>query len=229
MNAMVGQMIQFSDSEEKYDGYLAPAVGGKGPGVIVLQEWWGLVPHIKDVADRFAKAGFTALAPDLFRGKSTTEPDEAASLMMALHIGETEKLLASAIAALITHTAVEGDKVGVVGFCMGGQLSLYAACSNPSIKACVDFYGIHPDVQPALRALNGPVLGIFAENDAYASPEQVRALTEELTLLEKPHEFITYPGTDHAFFNDTRPVYDKVAAEDAWKRVCEFFDANLQA
>ena len=221
-------MIQFSDGKETYEGYLSPAASGKGPGLIVIQEWWGLVPHIKDVADRLSQAGFTALAPDLYRGKTATEPDEAGSLMMALHIGETETILADAILALLTNPATEGDKVGVVGFCMGGQLSLFAACCNPAIRACVDFYGIHPNVQPALRALNGPVLGIFAENDSYASPEQVRALTEELTLLEKPHEFITYPGTSHAFFNDSGHAYDSEAAADAWARVIKFFNEELR-
>jgi len=228
MNAVKGQMIQFASGEEKYEGYLSPAVGGKGPGIIVIQEWWGLVPHIKDVADRFSEAGFTALAPDLYGGESATEPDNAASLMMALHIGETEKMLSASIGALLANDATQGESVGVVGFCMGGQLALFAACCNPSIRACVDFYGIHPSVQPALRALIGPVLGIFAENDAYASPEQVRALTEELTLLGKPHEFITYPGTSHAFFNDTGRAYDKEAAGDAWTRVIAFFNESLR-
>ncbi len=222
-----GQMIQFADGSETYEGYLAPSVNGKGPGIIVLQEWWGLVPHIKDVADRFAQAGFTALAPDLYRGKTADEPDDAGSLMMALHIGDTEALLAKAIEALLANEAVEGGKVGVIGFCMGGQLSLFAACCNPTIGACVDFYGIHPSVQPALRALNGPVLGIFAETDAYAGPDQVHALTEELTLLGKQHQFITYPGTTHAFFNDARPAHNEEAAKDAWTRVLEFFRREL--
>jgi len=221
-------MIQFGSGDDACDGYLSPAEGGKGPGIIVIQEWWGLVPHIKDVADRFADAGFTALAPDLYRGKTTTEPDEAGSLLMALHIGETEQLLSSAVEALIANPATEGEKLGVVGFCMGGQLALFAACGHPAIGACVDFYGIHPNVQPALRKLNGPVLGIFAQNDAYASPDQVRALTEELTLLEKPHEFITYPGTSHAFFNDTGKAYDKAAADDAWTRVVSFLSKELR-
>jgi len=225
---MNSEMIQFSDGETTYEGYLAKSATGSGPGIIVLQEWWGLVPHIKDVADRFANAGYTALAPDLYGGQTANDPDEAATLMQALHIGETEKLLAHAISALLANSATQGEKVGVVGFCMGGQLSLFAACCNPIIRACVDFYGIHPNVQPALRDLNGPVLGIFAEDDAYAGPKQVAALTEELTLLGKQHEFITYPGTKHAFFNDVRPAYNKEAAEDAWNRVLAFFAENLR-
>lgn len=224
---MNGKMIRFADGENSYDGYLSPAVSGRGPGLIVIQEWWGLVPHIKDVADRFAAEGFTSLAPDLYLGKTATEPDEAGSLMMALHIGQTERILGRAIDALLADPSVEPKKVGVVGFCMGGQLSLFAACTNPTINACVDFYGIHPNVQPALRDLNCPVLGIFAEHDSYASPEQVNALHEELTLLGKLHEFITLPGTNHAFYNDTGKAYDKEAADGAWSKVIEFFKSQL--
>jgi len=226
---MNGELIQFAGGEEVYEGYLSVPSSGSGPGVIVIQEWWGLVPHILAVTDRFAAAGFTALAPDLYRGVRAEDPDEAASLMMALHIGDTSKLLASAIDALIEDPATTGERVGVVGFCMGGQLSLYAACDNWKIAACIDYYGIHPNVQPVLRELSGPLLGFFAEHDDYAGPDQVHALTEELTLLGKPHEFITYPGTHHAFFNDTRPAYNKEAADDSWKRAVAFFHESLSS
>lgn len=220
-------MIQFADGEDTYDGYLSTSSNGKGPGLIVIQEWWGLVPHIMDIADRFSEAGFTALAPDFYAGKTASEPDEAGSLMMALHIGETERILRLAIDTLNANPTVDEGKIGVIGFCMGGQLSLYAACANPQIRACVDFYGIHPNVQPALRDLSGPVLGIFAENDAYADQAQVNALSEELSLLEKPHEFLTFPGTNHAFFNDTGKAYNKEAADDAWAKVIDFLNREL--
>lgn len=220
-------MIKFADEGTTYEGYLCPASSGHGPGLIVLQEWWGLVPHIKAVADRFAAEGFTAFAPDLYGGKTTTEPDEAASLMMALGIGDTAHLVKRAIEVLKANPACGGSKVGVVGFCMGGQLALYAACGSQEIGACVDFYGIHPSAQPALRALSGPLLGIFAEHDDYVGPQQVGALSQELSLLDKHHEFITYPGVGHAFFNDTRAAYNKAAAEDAWKRVVAFLRENL--
>ena len=226
---MNGEMVRFANGEATYEGYLSQAVSGRGPGLIVLQEWWGLVPHIKEVADRFAQAGFTALAPDLYGGKTASEPDEAGSLMMALGIAETEKLLTRAIDTLKANPGTEGDKIGVIGFCMGGQLSLFAACCNPAIRACVDFYGIHPNVKPSLMDLNGPLLGIFAEHDAYASPEQVKALEEQLAALGKAHEFIPYPGTHHAFFNDTGRAYDKVAADDAWNRVVAFLRKELMS
>jgi carboxymethylenebutenolidase len=225
---MNGEMISFSDGNEVYEAYFSPSETGKGPGIIVIQEWWGLVGHIKDVADRFAKAGFTALAPDLYGGKTADEPDEAASLMMALHIGHTEAILRKAILTLLARPETEGDKVGVVGFCMGGQLAMFAAGSNPVIGATVNFYGIHPKVEPSHRNINGPILGFFAENDTYANPEAVRALSAELTLLGKPHEFITYPNTGHAFFNDDRPSYDRSASVDAWMRMTAFLNENLR-
>jgi carboxymethylenebutenolidase len=224
----MGQMISFNGGPENYEGYLAPSKTGAGPGIIVLQEYWGLVPHIKDICDRFANEGFTALAPDLYKGDSTTDPSEAATLMQALNISETEQILSKAILCLLSRTEVSSQRVGVIGFCMGGQLAMFAAASNPVISACVNFYGIHPKVQPSYRDLNGPVLGLFAEHDNYASPDAVKALDMELTLLEKPHDFHTYPGTHHAFFNDTRPeVYDAEASGDAWGRTLAFFRENI--
>jgi carboxymethylenebutenolidase len=225
----MGEMIQFSSGDQQFDGYLAVSATGVGPGVIVLQEWWGLVGHIKDVADRFAAEGFTALAPDLYQGKTTAEPDEAATLMQAMSIAETEKILAEAVITLGAHPATTSEeRIGIIGFCMGGQLALFAACNNPAIKAAVSFYGIHPKVNPVYRELNGPVLGIFAEHDNYASPAAVKALSEELTLLGKPHTFTTYPGTHHAFFNDQRPeVYDSEASADAWAKTLAFFRTEL--
>lgn len=224
----MGQRIEFSCQGESYAGYLAQSGKGTGPGVIVLQEWWGLVGHIEDVADRFGAEGFTALAPDLYRGATADEPDDAASLFMALNIAETEKVMRCAIRRLLDDPATSGSKVGVIGFCMGGQLSLYAACANPAeIGACVNFYGVHPNVHPDFTKLEAPVLGIFAEHDDYASPERVRAMSEELDRLGKSHTFHTYPGTRHAFFNDERPAYDPAAASDAWGRTLGFLRQAL--
>ncbi len=224
---MDGRMIDFAVNGGSCSGYLS-SPSAPGFGVIVLQEWWGLVPHIKEVCDRFAEAGFNALAPDLYDGESTTEPDEAGSLMMALNIASTEKKLASAVTALLADPNTKGSKVGIVGFCMGGQLSMFAACQNPEIGACVNFYGVHPAVSPDFSQLHAPMLGIFAETDPYASPEVVNHLSAQLTAIGKPHEFITYPGTQHAFFNDHRlEVFAPEPAADAWKRTLSFFDQNL--
>lgn len=225
---MNGEMIDFRGNGETFQGYLSPSKAGTGRGVIVIQEWWGLVGHIKSVADRFADAGFTALAPDFYKGETTAEPDEAGSLMMALNISEAEKILHGAVEALLANPATNGEKVGVVGFCMGGQLALFAATVNPRIGACVDFYGIHPNVQPRFEALGAPVLGFFAEHDDYASPSAVAALSRTLDEHGKAHEFHSYAGAHHAFFNDDRPeVYNKLAADDAWKRTIAFLRKNL--
>lgn len=224
----MGEMVNFDSGDERYEGYLAVPSSGRGPGVIVIQEYWGLVGHIKSVADRFAGEGFTALAPDLYKGKQADEPDEAGKMMMALDIDEVAKVLARAAEWLSGQDAVSSEKVGVVGFCMGGQLSLFTACLSPHIGACVDFYGIHPNVKPDLNRLQSPVLGLFAEHDEFATPEAVRQLDEDLTRHGKAHEFVRYPGTHHAFFNDARPeVYDAEAAADAWRRVLELFRRHL--
>lgn len=220
---MNGDIIEFKGNGQTYTGYLSPAPNG-GPGVIVIQEWWGLVDHIKDVADRFAAAGFTSLAPDFFHGKTAKSPDEAGKLFMALNIADAEKMLRGASEALLSHSACTSKTAGVVGFCMGGQLALYAASKNTDkISACVDFYGIHPNVQPDFQNIKGPILGFFGEKDSSVSPEKVKALSEKLTAAGKQHQFHTYPGASHAFFNDTRSeVYDANAAADAWNRTLEF-------
>jgi carboxymethylenebutenolidase len=225
---MNGEMISFECNGESYQGYLAKSKSGSGPGVILLQEWWGLVGHIKNLADRFAAEGFIVLAPDLYKGEATAEPEEAGKLMMALNIADAEKQMACAVSHLLGNPAVTSQKAGAVGFCMGGQLSLYAASVNSQIGACVDFYGIHPHVHPPLERLQAPVLGVFAERDGYASPEVVEKLDAELTRLGKPHEFHTYDETDHAFFNDARPeVYSQTASDDAWSRTVAFLKENL--
>ena len=169
-----------------------------------------------------------ALAPDLYHGESTKSPDEAGKLMMALRIDEAEKDLRGAIQHLLNQEATTGTKVGVIGFCMGGALSLYAASKNAQVGACVVFYGIHPNVKPDLPSLQAPVLGIYAERDQFVPPESVRELERQLKALGKSVEIHIYPDTDHAFFNDQRPdVYNPKAAEDAWRRVIQFFAKHL--
>jgi carboxymethylenebutenolidase len=196
--------------------------------VIVIQEWWGLVDHIKQVADRFARAGFVALAPDLYHGEASERPDEAGRLMMALDIGRAVRDLGAAVAFLLAQDGVRGDRVGVVGFCMGGQLALAAACADARVGACVDFYGVHPNVTLDFSALQAPVLGLFAENDAAVSPETARKLETDIRSAGKSVEIVVVPGVGHAFFNDSRPdAYDRAAAEDAWDRTRRFFDAHL--
>jgi carboxymethylenebutenolidase len=219
-------MVEFPSNGQLTRGYLATPAQGKGAGVLVIQEWWGLVPHIKTVCDRFAAEGFSALAPDLYHGKTTNEPDEAGKLFMALNIGRAEQDLAGAARYLASHSSTA--RLGAVGFCMGGQLALFAGCIEPSIGAVVDFYGIHPNVKPDYARLGGPVLGLFAEKDAFVTPQAARQVEADIRKAGKQAEIHVYPGVEHAFFNDERPdVYSKAAAEDAWKRTLAHFRKHL--
>lgn len=226
----MGEMVQFPYAGGTTGGYLAVPEQGSGPGVVVIQEWWGLVDHIKDLCDRFAAEGFVALAPDLYHGKSTKSPDEAGKLMMALRIDEAERDLSAAAEYLANHESTSSEKIGVVGFCMGGALALYTATKNSKIGACVVFYGGHPKVKPDLPNLHAPVLGLYGENDRSVTPAVVRDLEQRLKTLGKQIEVKIYPGADHAFFNDTRPqVYNAEAAADAWQRTVDFLRKNLSA
>ena len=162
----MGEMIRFPANGHTTAGYLALPASGRGPGLLVIQEWWGLVDHIKDLADRFAGEGFVTLAPDFYDGKSTKSPDDAAKLFMALNIDRAAADLRGAADFLIGHDAVTSDKVGAIGFCMGGQLALSAGMAYPDrIAATVDFYGIHPKVAIDPARLRVPVLGHFGERD----------------------------------------------------------------
>ena len=218
---MPGKMIDFKSNGGTTHGYLATPAGGKGPGLLVIQEWWGLVGHIKKVCDRFAAEGFSALAPDMYHGQTASEPDGAGKLLMALNIAQAEKDLRGAAAALATHSSTA--KIGAVGFCMGGQLALYAGCEFPElIGAVVDFYGIHPAVKANLSRLSGPVLGHFANKDKGTPPETANALVKQLRDSGKEVE-VNFYDADHAFFNDTRPmVHDVEASKLAWERTLAF-------
>ena len=227
----MGQMVEFPSNGGTGQGYLAAPGAGAGIGLIVIQEWWGLVPHIHDVCDRFAAEGFTALAPDLYRGATTTEPDEAGKLVMALNLDRAATDMGGAVDFLRASDQVRGDGVGVTGFCMGGGLAMLLALQRPdAVKACVPFYGFIPwsSVQLDWSALRAPMLGHFAEHDEYFSAEAARDLESTLRGLGKEVDFHVYAGTHHAFFNDTRPeVYDHEAASTAWTRTLEFLRAKL--
>jgi carboxymethylenebutenolidase len=224
---MAGKMIDFPANGTKTSGYLATPATGKGPGVLVLQEWWGLVRHIKNVCDRFAAEGFTALAPDLYHGKTAAEPDEAGKLFMALNVGQAEKDLRGAVTTLLQQASTKTG--GAIGFCMGGQLALFAATLNPSVAACVNFYGIHPNVKPDYSKLSGPVLGLFAEKDGFVTPTVAKEVDAAIKKAGKQSEIHIYPNVDHAFFNDERAdVYNKAAAEDAWRRTLAFLRQHVK-
>jgi carboxymethylenebutenolidase len=224
---MAGKMVDFPSNGGKTAGYLATPKDGKGPGVVVIQEWWGLVGHIKNVCDRFAAEGFSALAPDLYHGQTASEPDAAGKLFMALNIAQAEKDLRGAAKYLAAQSSTA--KLGAVGFCMGGQLALFAGTVNPNVGAVVDFYGIHPNVNPDYTKLGGPVLGLFAEKDAFVTPQAAKDVDAAIKKAGKQSEIHIYPGVDHAFFNDERAdVYNKAAADDAWRRTLGFFRQHLK-
>jgi carboxymethylenebutenolidase len=225
---MAGEMVEFPSNGRQTPGYLAVPPSGRGPGVVVIQEWWGLVGHIKDVADRFANEGFVALAPDLFHGKTASEPDEAGKLMMSMEMDKAAKDLSGAVDYLRGHDAVEPKKVGSVGFCLGGGLSLFLATIKP-IDACVIYYGVLPGAQPDLSKLRGPVLGHYAEQDDFAPPDKARELEAQIRATGQPVEFHIYEGTTHAFFNDDRPdVYAEAHAKRSWERTLAFFREHLK-
>lgn len=221
----MGDMVTFKSNGHTCDGYIA----GSGPGVLVIQEWWGLVPHIKDVVDRLAEAGFTALAPDLYHGGSSTEPDGAGKLMMALNLEQAAKDLSGAIALLQERSGA--PKVGVVGYCMGGGLALVVASQRPdAVAAVAPYYGVIPwaTAQPDWAAITAKVVGEYAEIDDFAGPAASQALQAQLRELGKDATLHIHPGTQHAFFNDARPeVYDAAAATQAWARTLELFRTTL--
>jgi len=225
---MQGQMIQFRANGRMTPGYLN-GHAGTGPGLIVVQEWWGLVDHIKQLADRFAAEGFIALAPDLYHGKQTKSPDEAGKLLMALNIAEAATDLRGAADYLLALPSVRPKKVGAVGFCMGGQLALFAAQEHPDrISAAVNFYGIHPKVPIDPAKLRVPVLAHFGRGDQSVKEADARALAARYQAAEGSFEAHFYDA-GHAFFNDARPqVFDQPSADLAWQRTLDFLRAQLR-
>jgi carboxymethylenebutenolidase len=229
----MGELVSFPSNGHDAGGYLALPVSGQGPAVVVIQEWWGLVPHIEQVCDRFAAEGFVALAPDLYHGTkvANSEPDEAGKLMMALNTDQAVKDMSGAVDFLLGHDAVSSSSVGVVGFCMGGGLALALACARPdAVSACCPFYGVMPwpSLQPDYSKLEASVLGHFAEDDSMFTPAMVGELETRLRAEGKEVELIIHPGTDHAFFNDTRPeVHDAEASGRAWDSVVPFLKAHV--
>lgn len=224
-----GREIQIASQDGEFKAYLATPASGHGPGLVVLQEWWGLVPQIRDVCDRLARSGFVALAPDLYRGESTTDPDVAGRLMMELEIERAGRDLEAAVEALRRESATTGSRIGCIGFCMGGQLALYAACLQPAIAAVVDCYGVHPNVSLDLDSCRAKVLGVFAENDDFISAADVQFLDEALSAAGVDAKLLTYVGVQHAFLNDARPdVFDADTAAEAWRDIETFLEAELR-
>ncbi|MBO1334317.1 dienelactone hydrolase family protein [Streptomyces sp. VRA16 Mangrove soil] len=222
------QNVTFDSNGTTAHGYLALPPSGSGPGVIVIQEWWGLTDHIADVTDRLAAEGFVALAPDLYGGNVAHDSGEAFRMMQELPVERGVELLSGAVDHLLGLPEVTSDTVGTVGFCMGGGFVLYLAAKDPRVSAAVPFYGVIQGEVPDFSGLKAQILGHYGERDEtvpVATLDGLRRHIEEQSGVVP--EFRMYPA-DHAFFNDGRPeVYDKESSERAWASSVEFLKRAL--
>lgn len=204
----------------------APEGTGQVPGLILIQEWWGLNEHIKSLADRFAKAGFLTVAPDLYHGRVTKDPAEAGKLMTELDGKRAMDDIAGAVQLLLSNPRCNG-KIGIVGFCMGGAYSFAAASAIPEIGAAVPFYGIPPADRMDFGRMKAPILAHFASRDQWAKPALAEEIKQKINAQGGSMQLEIYDA-EHAFMNDTRPdVYSPEAAEKAWQRTIDFLHKHL--
>lgn len=224
---MGSQMISFPSNAHTTPGYLSvPESVGHYPAIIAIQEWWGLVGHIKNVADRLAAEGFVVLAPDLYHGQSASEPNEARKLAMALDRGRAVDEIAAAASYVRSLEIVRPQKVGLIGWCMGGGLALTTAASGAQVDAVVCFYGRPLDARDAAK-ITAPVLGLYGELDTGIPVTIINEFEQQLESL--PHKIHVYPGAGHAFFNDGRPeAYNAEAAANAWVLSLDWFRKYLR-
>ncbi len=227
----MGDMITYDVEGTEVEAYIARPQSGSGPGIVVIQEWWGLVDHIKRVCDRFAAAGFVAISPDLYHGQQTTAPDEAKRLMLSLEVNRAARELGGAIDVLLGDDEVDGSKVGVTGFCLGGGLTYVLAIARPDdIVAIAPFYGVipWPDAAPDYSQVTAKVQGHYAEHDHTISLDGIHELEATLRASNDDVEWFVYDGCHHGFFNDTRPdVHDAAQTDIAFERVTRFMSASL--
>jgi carboxymethylenebutenolidase len=208
--------------QDNLRGYLAPAPGAS-IGVVVIQEWWGLNDHIKQIADRFAEAGMLAVAPDLYHGVVTTEPDEARKAVMELDMDQAVQEVQAAADYLLHHDGIQD--AAVVGFCMGGRLTLRMSAEGKRLGAAVAFYGRPLDSDQAAQ-VKVPILGLYGSEDRGIPVESVHAMQRQIEATGIPNEFHIYQGAGHAFFNDTRASYHPEAAKDAWSRTQDWIRSH---
>jgi carboxymethylenebutenolidase len=228
--ATVGEMVSFSSNGGTTDAYLALPAAGTGPGVIVVQEWWGLVGHIKNVVDRFAAAGFVALAPDFFHGAKTDEPDEAMRLLMGLAMDQAAKDIAGAAQYLHSRDEQIG-KVGAVGYCMGGSLSLWSGALTDEVVVSVNHYPAIPWERMGVnwgRYAGKHAVFHCSEEDGTSQADGIQAAKAAIEAAGGTVTLYDYPGSKHAFFNDERPeVHDAGHSADAWDRTLAALRAQL--
>ena len=222
----MGEIIDFKRADGKtISGYYAvPEAGENAPGVVVLQEWWGLNEQIKGVADRFAQEGYRALVPDLYRGKVTLDAAEAEHLMSQLDFGDTAT---QDISGALRYLKAGGTKVGVIGFCMGGVLSILAAARTDDADVAIPWYGLPPEGSIEPGDIKIPLQGHFALKDEHFSPAQVDDLEAKLKEADVNYEFYRYDA-DHGFGNESGERYDKEATKLAWQRSLDFLVKHLK-
>jgi carboxymethylenebutenolidase len=227
----MGENVTFASNGGTCDAYLAIPESGSGPGVIVIQEWWGLVGHIRNVADRFAAEGFVALAPDFFHGAATTEPDEAVRLLMSLAMDKAAQDIDGAARYLTERDDVTGSGIGTVGFCMGGSLALWTGTIAPNVVAVAGFYPALPwdRMSPVWDNYQGRSVMIHcSEEDGTSTAPGIQTAWTAIIQAGGDVEVFDYPGTHHAFFNDERPeAHDPAASALAWERTIAFFKRTL--
>jgi carboxymethylenebutenolidase len=226
----MGEMVSYRSNGGISEAYVAVPPGGSGPGVIVIQEYWGLVGHIRAVADRFAREGFVALAPDLYHGAKAAEPDEAGRLMMGLAMDQAANDIAGAAEHLAGLPTVDGH-IGAVGFCMGGSLALWSATLSYRIVTAVGFYPPVPweRMRPDWSGYAGKQALIHcSEEDGTSAAAGIQTARRAIEAAGGRVEIYDYPGTHHAFFNDERPeVYDAAASATAWSRTLDMLRTTL--
>ena len=226
-------MVEFASNGSTAAGYLAAPEGGSGPGVIVVQEWWGLDSGIKEMADRLAAAGFVALAPDLYHGELAghTEMDKAGELMTSLPPDRAARDMSGAVDYLADHDATTGDGVGVMGFCMGGLLTFVLAALRPDrIKAAVPFYGFpQGDDQPDYGAITAAIQGHMAEHDDFFPPDAARELEAKLRDLGKDATLTVHAGAGHAFMapHNALGTQDQELSDRIWPVATAFLHEHL--
>ncbi len=227
--ALITEMIEFGKNGDKVPAYMArPDDDGQHPGVIVIQEWWGLNEHIKDVTRRMAEEGYVAISPDLYRGQVAEEPDDAMKLAMDLVQDDAIADIKAGVQYLLGQDAVIPKSIGVMGFCMGGGLSAGMSMQGDGVGACVIFYGgMRGDVETLVPQVQAPFLGHFGEADAGIPVEGVRRLESLLEEHGKVHDINIYADAPHAFFNDTRDSYRADHAKTAWTKTLAWFDRYL--
>ncbi|MGH7810794.1 MAG: dienelactone hydrolase family protein [Candidatus Binatia bacterium] len=222
----MGQVINFKRPDGgDGKGYLAsPAAGDDAPAVVVIQEWWGLNDQIKGVADKLSAIGYRALVPDLYKGKLALEVAEAKHLMTNLNFGDAAT---QDVRGATQYLKQSSTKVGVVGFCMGGALTVLSAMYVKEADACSSWYGFPPEQAGDPKTIKVPLQLHLAEKDASFAPEGGRALEAKLREGKVPFESYWY-NAGHAFFNETGPNYDSACAGLAWQRTTEFFAKHLK-